>query len=670
MMTVDRVWDGLLTIALQSALICLVAGVGLLLLRKAAAAARHLLLTLTLGALLAAPVLFLCVPPLHLRWELPGKWQQAPAPQSAAPVFAPPTSGAEEGDAPSRNEVALPSRPSNTPAPLSPVLTPAPVLTSAPAAEEVRPYRVPYLQTRSAKAAFLAIWLLGAGIALLRLAAGLIGTWRVTTRETFPDPELARMVAEVQRELGIRSPVAVRQLAAGSQLPAPLTWGVVRPTLLLPAHFREWSPERRRMVVLHELAHVRRGDCLVQTLIQITRALYWFHPLVWWATARLQAECERACDDTVLLTGVTPAAYAETLLEVIRTMHRSKSKLSPLSMLGMAHPPIEARLRAILSARNRRRPSRTVALVAAAGTALCTLGLASLQIGAHSQIVPPQPITQLRPDREEQADAAQAQADREREDARRRLAQDEEALEKARARGNAAKDDSAALRRKLEALEELLVRNQQENAELRRRLKALESQRGAGKKSRGADAQWEAQVRAAQADLEKAAITLKAQANKQRAELPRAKEQEALNAQRMAMQAMVKDLQAQQEVLQNRQKQAEELYRAGVGSVQDTNRVKAERDVALLQLQSAQKQLRALEAGHKISEKEQANARLQLRLAQVQANLEQAEATLAIVKARHDAGLATAAEVSEAQARISALKVELDQIKLQYTPRP
>jgi uncharacterized membrane protein len=69
--------------------------------------------------------------------------------------------------------------------------------------------------------------------------------------------------------------------------------------VLLPAAAEGWPKDRRRAILLHEVAHVVRHDRLIQTLVYIVRALYWPHPLVWWAASSLRREAERACDDRV-----------------------------------------------------------------------------------------------------------------------------------------------------------------------------------------------------------------------------------------------------------------------------------------------------------------------------------------------------------------------------------
>jgi hypothetical protein len=149
-------------------------------------------------------------------------------------------------------------------------------------------------------------------------------------------------------------------LLRGGPAALPLTWGVLRSVVLLPAEFELWPQERRRAVLLHELAHVRRRDCLTQWLGLVTCAAYWFNPLAWWAVSRLRAEREQACDDLVLETGERPSTYAAELLAVARS-RRPAGALAPAA-LAMARPSgLERRLVAILDARsNRRGPARSM----------------------------------------------------------------------------------------------------------------------------------------------------------------------------------------------------------------------------------------------------------------------------------------------------------------------
>jgi TonB family protein len=160
----------------------------------------------------------------------------------------------------------------------------------------------------------------------------------------------------------------------------PLAWRVLRPVILLPSEADEWPPQRLRAVLLHELAHIDRHDCWTLAMAELAVALYWFHPLVWWAAGCARRERERACDDRVLAAGVAASGYADDLLEVAR--RRLDSALPAPAMARASN--LETRLRAILDPTIRRSAVRARAVAAAAGMALLVLGpLAALRL--HGQ---------------------------------------------------------------------------------------------------------------------------------------------------------------------------------------------------------------------------------------------------------------------------------------------
>ena len=156
----------------------------------------------------------------------------------------------------------------------------------------------------------------------------------------------------------------------------PFACGVFRATIVLPAECDSWSLDRRRAVLLHELAHVRRHDLVGHTLGRLACAVYWFHPLVWTAAKQLRSESERACDDLALACGARATDYAEHLLDIVTSVRRDST---PSVALAMARrKEFEGRMLAILDPELRHSsPSRkqSAALIG-------SLALISIVVGA------------------------------------------------------------------------------------------------------------------------------------------------------------------------------------------------------------------------------------------------------------------------------------------------
>jgi len=177
----------------------------------------------------------------------------------------------------------------------------------------------------------------------------------------------------------------------------PRTWGWWRPKVLLPGEAVHWAPEKRRVVLLHELAHVKRWDCLTQTVGHAVGALFWVNPLVWVAARRLCVERERACDDLVLDGGCKASDYATQLLEIARSF-RPAQYAAGIAMARSTQ--LQRRIAAIIDvSRGRRlRPSAALAIIAfmgvLVGCVVATAGKASAE-SAETSALRRQQITQL-----------------------------------------------------------------------------------------------------------------------------------------------------------------------------------------------------------------------------------------------------------------------------------
>jgi HEAT repeat protein/beta-lactamase regulating signal transducer with metallopeptidase domain len=221
----------------------------------------------------------------------------------------------------------------------------------------------------------LALWALGALLLALRLAVGSVRVRRLIARgRELTDEDSEREVFHLARRLDIGSYVRVVE---SEELSMPITAGITRPTIVLPAGFGDWSEDRLRAVILHELAHIHRRDILSHMISRVTCALHWFNPLAWHSAARLRTESERACDDMVLEAGTRASAYADHLLSILRSC---STVPSPATAIPMARrTEFEGRLLAILEPDARRAAAgRTTVLAMAAAVTLIALPLAAL----------------------------------------------------------------------------------------------------------------------------------------------------------------------------------------------------------------------------------------------------------------------------------------------------
>ena len=171
-------------------------------------------------------------------------------------------------------------------------------------------------------------------------------------------------------------------VAESESAPVAMTLGFGSPMILLPAQHREWPRSRTNAVLLHELAHVRRKDCLLQWLPQIVCALHWFNPLVWIARSQMLCESERACDDAVLRSGARGPDFARDLLEIAE----SSGLKGATPMLVTIATRLERRITRLLDASANRQPVthwRACAMIAA--TAALLLPLAAIRAQNSTQ---------------------------------------------------------------------------------------------------------------------------------------------------------------------------------------------------------------------------------------------------------------------------------------------
>lgn len=207
--------------------------------------------------------------------------------------------------------------------PKSSVEAPVSAMTSPVAADAVIPdaglIATPAMSEPQAASVnpFAIVWVSGACIVF---AMGVIGYRRSMRRierdAVAPDETLVRLIEAAAGEVGLRKmPRVIVSPAVGS----PAVTGIFRHSLLLPAGFPDgFSETESRLILLHELTHLKRHDLAVNGLACVLQALHWFNPILWLAFARMRADREEACDAQVLSIGREDrrAEYGSALLKL------------------------------------------------------------------------------------------------------------------------------------------------------------------------------------------------------------------------------------------------------------------------------------------------------------------------------------------------------------------
>jgi beta-lactamase regulating signal transducer with metallopeptidase domain len=243
-----------------------------------------------------------------------------------------------------------------------------PVSTAAPGRRSSAVGSVPFL-------AFL--WVSGTTAILLYAFLGGLAVRRMR-RSTEPVPvECLDELLDLAETHQVRGAIGI---AVSDLTSMPIVCGVWRPVIILPRGASEWSPERLRVVLTHELAHIKRGDCFTQAMTRLVCAAYWFNPLVWIASRRLRVEQELACDDFVLSAGTKASAYARHLSGIARGTQ--PARMSPLTAATLAmarRSQIESRLMAILDPTIQRGSDLGARVAGAAMILLVAVVLSALQ---------------------------------------------------------------------------------------------------------------------------------------------------------------------------------------------------------------------------------------------------------------------------------------------------
>ena len=355
--------ESTLLILVKATLVLAIARLLLFALPRASAATKHLIATAALVGVAAMPVLTFVIP----------AWNVVVASATAAEVTASPSPGAERHPLPASGErgkatigaTGDESSPSTIGTAIG-VVRATGVVPDEPLTAMQRAMNI----TRSTWKGMIVVAV--AIVTLMMLAQmliGILGVWYVARRAEEVTHDEALLELDYARDhLALGRDV---RLLRSSRISVPVLWGFFRPVLLLPVDVVTWPAERLRVVLLHELAHLKRYDGMSLILTRIAACVFWYHPLAWSLERAGRNECERACDDLVLASGTKPSEYADHLLAIARSM----PTFDPFRSVTLAmsrKSQLEGRLLSILQPHVVRRvfSGRRVALACAIAVAL------------------------------------------------------------------------------------------------------------------------------------------------------------------------------------------------------------------------------------------------------------------------------------------------------------
>ncbi len=324
----------------------IVMALGLLLwlaLRRSAASARHLVLGATLIAMLLLPVIAYFLPPL-------------PVPMLSEPTTL----------------VKRDQQPHSTPRKA--------IYQASDAAVSSTSANSDLISVNKPKTTFdvlLVIYLMGAAAILVHLLVGIARIWWISRRSSdIHHDSWQSLIAEQD--------INAARLLITNDLETPLTWGVVRPVVLMPAEAASWREQNITSAVRHELAHVDRKDWLVQIIARLICAVYWFNPLVWVALRYLVLEAELAADDRVLIAGAVPEDYAEQLVTLTQKTRGVGLPVAATTIVGQSS--LSRRVHSILNCGEHRMPFsqvRKYALLSAVSVTAVLIGSVQLVAAPH-----------------------------------------------------------------------------------------------------------------------------------------------------------------------------------------------------------------------------------------------------------------------------------------------
>lgn len=189
---------------------------------------------------------------------------------------------------------------------------------------------VGWLNLSSVNSMLIVGFAIGVAVNLSRLVISLVKLGQLK-RDASYQLALAdkRDLQDAVKEFAIRRQVS---LGISDEIVSPISFGWIKPIILVPQSWAHWPHETRICVIHHELAHVHRRDWLTSLVMDVIVCVQWVNPLLWLARQRALNTAEKACDQQVLNNGIEPISYANVLLGLAR---RSHTYLSPRHAMAM-----------------------------------------------------------------------------------------------------------------------------------------------------------------------------------------------------------------------------------------------------------------------------------------------------------------------------------------------
>lgn len=230
---------------------------------------------------------------------------------------------------------------------------------------------------------FIFIWFIGTSFLLLKILLGWILTKKIITQSTPIDNVTFNKIKSIaEKDLSIQQPIIY---TSSSMIASPITIGLLKHWIILPKYTLNWSEEKISMILMHELAHIKRHDTVWFIFSIIMTSLYWINPIAWSLRKNYILDSEKICDDFVLLNKSDTRSYAENLITIVKSINKNR-KINLVGINMARKTELEERLMSIVRNNHRKvKINSSLTKLFIILTIVAGLPLAGLQIFANEQ---------------------------------------------------------------------------------------------------------------------------------------------------------------------------------------------------------------------------------------------------------------------------------------------